>query len=125
MKTQLKIIAALHLLYGACMLLFALLAPLGCISGAMDDPALAHMAHPWLVGLAAGLVMGGFVFVLGAIYLVGGAGLLLPRWHRWGWIVALIGSVLWISTCCAPVGIWGLIVILLDRSSQGGAPASS
>jgi len=107
---QATALGVVNLVAGLAMLGMAATFPCVGPLGATNDPDFASLPAPWAIGLVMGVVAGAFVAVFAVVYLAGGIGLL--RGRRWGWILGLLLCAGWATSCCAPLGAWGLWVLL-------------
>ncbi len=103
-------LAIAQTVYGTACLFMGAIMPLGGAVGAANDPEFAHIPYNWALGLVMGGVASCFLWGFAAIFIVGAVGL-LKGW-KVGWIAALVGCCLWMTSCMVPFGGWGLYALL-------------
>ena len=105
-------LAALQLLIGAVYALLALLLPGYCAVVVSRDSLFQDLPQPWLAGALLGVA--GLLWMVPFILLHVVAGVGLLRRRAWGWVAALVSSFLLLCSCCAPIGL-AAVVLLVRR----------
>lgn len=110
-------LAIVQTIYGTACLLMGAIMPIGGAVGAANDPEFAQIPYNWVLGLFMGGCAAAFLWGFAAIFLVGALGLL--RGWKVGWIAALVGCCLWMTSCMAPVGAWGIYALVRRKVMDG------
>jgi len=106
-----RVVAGIH---GFQLLLMGFVTPLLPLYFAWvttNDSLTQDMAQPWLPGLVLGLFFSLFMLPFLALLVAAVVGLLLRR--PWGWVAALVWSVMEVSSCWAPVAL--VCIVMLAR----------
>ena len=75
----------------------------------VDDPDAPPL---WVIGLCEGA----FCLIPTALYT--GAAVGVFQRAKWGWVLAVIGFTLWMSGCCAPLGLVGFYALLREEGRR-------